>query len=126
MNVLEQGAGGRVRVHYISYENSYDEWKDETELETIDEDSEEPEPSVTELLEPYSLYKDLSVKIKKALSCNRTSSPQIKLVMPFDIPMFNNGLRTSGIPTKVVGENQYYKINLYRDLNHLLGNNWHF
>ena len=126
MNVLERGAGGCVRVHYIGYENSYDEWKDETELETIDEDSEEPELSVTELLEPYLFYKDLSVKIKKALSCDRTSSPQIKLVMPFDILMFNDGLRTSGIPTKVVGENQHYKINLYRDLNHLLGNNCHF
>ena len=126
VDVLERGAGGRVKVHYIGYKNNYDEWKDETELETIEEDCEESEPSVTELLEPYSLYKDLGVKIKKALSCNRTTSPQIKLVMPFDILMFNGGLRTSGIPTKVTGGNQHYKINHYRDLNHLLGNNWHF
>ena len=107
MDVLEREAGGRVKVHYIGYKNSYDEWKDETELETIEEDCEESEPSVTELLEPYSLYKDLGVKIKKALSCYRTTSP---LVMPFDILMFNGGLRTSGIPTKVTGGNQHYKI----------------
>lgn len=125
VDILEREEG-RVKIHYIGYENSYDEWKDETELEMIDEDC-EPSRSVTEdLLEPYSLYKDLSVRIKKAITCNRTSSPQVKLVMPFDILMFNGGLRTSGIPTKIVGGNQYYKISHYRDLNHLLGINWHF
>ena len=116
-----------MRVHYIGYESSYDEWKYEAELEVIEEDAEEIKPSVTEeLLEPYSLYKDLGVRIKKALSCNRTGSPRIKVVMPFDILMFNGGLRASGIPTKVIGGNQHYKINHYRDLNHLLGRNWHF
>ena len=126
VDIIER-ENGRVRVHYIGYESGYDEWKDEAELEVIEEDAEETEPLVTEkILEPYSLYKDLGVRIKKALSCTRTSSPQIKVVMPFDILMFYGGLRASGIPTKVVGGNQHYKINHYRDLNHLLGRNWHF
>ena len=123
-NILER-EGSRVKIHrYVGYESSYDEWKDEAELEMMDEGS---EASVTEdLLEPHSLYKDLSLRIKRALTCNRTSSPQVKIVMPFDILMFNGGLRVSGIPTKVVGGNQQYKISHYRDLNHLLGSNWHF
>ena len=100
VDILEREEG-RVRVHYIGYESTHDEWKDEAELEVLEEDSEEPEPS-EELLEPYSLYKDLGVRIKKALSCNRVGSPQIRLVMPFDILLFNGGLRASGIPTKVV------------------------
>ena len=113
-----------MKIHYVGYESSYDEWKDEAELATMDEGS---EASVTEdLLEPYSLYKDLSLRFKRALTCNRTSSPQVKIVMPFDILMFNGGLRVSGISTKVVGGNQQYKISHYRDLNHLLGSNWHF
>lgn len=72
------------------------------------------------------MYKDLGVRIKKALSCSRTGSPQIRLVMPFDIFLFNGGLRASGIPSKVIGGNQHYKISHYQDLNHLLGKNWHF
>ena len=46
--------------------------------------------------------------------------------MPFDVVMFNGGLKASGIATKVIGGNQHYRIYHYRDLNHLLGINWHF
>ena len=98
------------------------------ELESLEEDCEKLAllSGKEELLESYSLYKDLGIKIKKSLSCNRRSSPMIKIVMPFDVVMFNGGLKTSGIATKVVGGNQHYRINHYRDLNHLLGRNWHF
>ena len=54
------------------------------------------EASVMEdLLEPYSFYKDLSLRIERALTCNKTSSLQVKIVMPFDILMFNRGLQVS-------------------------------
>ena len=42
--------------------------------------------------------------------------------MPFDVIMFNGGLKSSGIPSKIVGGYQHYKI---MHLNHLLGQNWH-
>ena len=56
-----------MKIHYVGYESSYDKWKDEAELETIDEGLEAP--VTEELLEPYSLYKDLSLRIKRALTC---------------------------------------------------------
>ena len=31
----------RVKVHYIGYGDSFDEWKDESELETLDLDEEQ-------------------------------------------------------------------------------------
>ena len=45
--------------------------------------------------------------------------------MPFDILLFNGGLKESGVPSKKVGGTQHYKIMHYKDLNHLLGYNWH-
>ena len=98
-----------VRVHYIGYKDDYDEWKDVTELESLEEDCEQLEllSDKEQLLESYSLYKDLSIKIKKSLSCNRRSSPRIKIVMPFDVVMFNGGLKASGNAIKVIGGNQH-------------------
>ena len=46
--------------------------------------------------------------------------------MPFDLLLFNGGLKAAGTPGKVVGGTQQYKIQNYKDLNHLLGDNWHF
>ena len=116
----------RVKIHYIGYEDHFDEWRDEAEVETL-QDTEETESIAEpcEVLEPYSFYRDLGIKIKRSLSCNRTASPAIKIVMPFDVIMFNGGLKSSGIPSKKVGGYQHYKIMHYKDLNHLLGQNWH-
>ena len=62
----------RVRVHYIGYNDDYDEWKDVTELESLEKDCEKLAllSGKEELLESYLLYKDLGIKIKKSLSCN--------------------------------------------------------
>ena len=45
--------------------------------------------------------------------------------MPFDVLLFNGGLKSLGNPSKNLGGNQHYKIVHYKDLNHLLGQNWH-
>jgi len=83
-----------------------------------------------EVLEPFSLYKELSLHIKRhikrSLSCNRKGSPSIKITMTFDILLFNGGLKAAGTPCKMVKGVQHYKIQHYKDLNGLLGNNWHF
>ena len=46
--------------------------------------------------------------------------------MSFDLLLFNGGLKQSGIPSRQVAGNQYYKIRHYQDLNHLLGSHWHY
>ena len=45
--------------------------------------------------------------------------------MPFDLLLFNGGLKEVGVPSKSVGDIQHYKIGHYRDLNHLFGQNWY-
>ena len=46
--------------------------------------------------------------------------------MPFDILLFNGGLKCSGIPSGKKSGVQHYKLNNYADIDHLLGANWHF
>ena len=52
----------------------FDKWKEE-ELEEFNEDQLESPPSDSILVEPFSLYKELGVRIKKGLLCSRTASP---------------------------------------------------
>ena len=91
-------------IHYVGYEDHVYEWRNEEEVEILDQDTEETESNVEpcEVLEAYSFCRDLGIKIKRALSCNRTASPVIKIVMPFNVIVFNGGLKSSDIPSKKV------------------------
>ena len=62
---------------------------------------------------------------KRALLCSRTASPVVRISMPFDVTLFNGGLRLAAIPSKKSRGCQQYKIKHYQDLNHLLGMDWH-
>jgi len=102
----------------------FDKWKEE-ELEEFNEDQLELPPSDSIIVEPFSLYKELDVRIKKGLLCSRAASPMKKVVMPFDFLLFNGGIKEAGIASKKIGGVQHYKIRHYRDLDVLLGKNWH-
>ena len=65
---------------------------------------------------PYSLYKDLSMQIKKSIVCSRNASPKVKIIMPFDLWMFNGGMKMAGRPVKKIGRVQYYELDNYQDL----------
>jgi len=122
----EQGAGStgsRVKVHYIGYSEEYDEWRDKEDIEDLTDTDNLPVhlPSV---YSPYSLYKDLALRIKKSLTCAR-ASPNAKIVLPFDSLSFNGGLKLAGVPSRKQGGVQHYTIKSYEDLNELLGCNWH-
>ena len=110
--------GSRVKIHYIGYSDTFDEWKDISEIEDIH--TEVPQPTHA----PYSLYQDLSIRIKRSLTCAR-GSPDVKIVMPFDALTFNGGLKSVGMRSKRIGGIQHYKIKTYKDLNVFLGCNWH-
>ena len=87
----------RVKVHYVGYSSKYDEWKDKSEIKFSQCEDEVADPDI---YEPFSLHKELSLKIKRALSCNRTASPNIKISMPFDLLIFNGsviGMRVSRV-----------------------------
>ena len=40
VNIVDNDGQGRVKIHYVGYSSSHDEWRDETELASID-----PQPS---------------------------------------------------------------------------------
>lgn len=118
--------GSKVKVHYIGYSKKYDEWKDEEEiLDGRDAGHLAKNEANGLICKPYSLYEDLSIKIKRALTCRRSGSPLVKITMPFDVLLFNGGLKLAGKPSKKVLGVQYFEINHYKDLNHLLGKYWH-
>ena len=131
--VEEQGS--RVKVHYIGYSCSYDEWRNREEIELLDSEvAEEPESTqgmeseaiATTRYNPFSLFNELLFKIKSGLSCNRKVSPKIKITMPFDLVAFNGSFKVAGTPSRKIGGTQYYTISNYQDLNHWLGPNWHY
>lgn len=123
---IEERTDSRVKVHYVGYSSIYDEWKDISELETLREEQAEQQPVPCTPFQPFSLYKDLRLKIKLAMSCSRKASPSVRVSTSFDIVLFNGGLKQSGVPSRQVAGNQYYKIRHYCDLNPLLGSRWHY
>jgi len=130
VEILE-ACGDRVKVHYVGYSKKYDEWKERGDVEDIstrpEDTSTRPEPSDTvPLYRPYSFYDDLKFRVKKSITCSLHTSPKVKITMPVDVLLFNGGLKMAGTPIKMVGGVQYYGIHKYRDINHLLGDNWHY
>jgi len=76
----------------------------------------------------YLLFKELSLCIKRALSCGRKASPEVKITMPFDVTLFNEGLRLAAVLLKKSRGHiqlQQYKIRHCKDLNRFLGTDWH-
>ena len=123
-----------MKVHYIGYSTRYDEWKDASEVEDITPSNTTTTTTATRSTEqpptvvyrPYSFYENLRVQIKQSMICSRKRSPNIKIRMPIDVMMFNGGLKMAGYPENRVRGVQCYKIEHYRDLDSLLGKNWHF
>ena len=90
MWVLEcDEARNRVKIHYVGYDASDDEWREAADVVTIDNDSSDRETEVHStnpvlIAAPFSLYKELTGRIKIALNNGRKQSPCIKIEMPFD------------------------------------------
>ena len=126
--------GSKVRIHYIGYDDSADEWRESTELvkltstRTSSVSSTESKCNVqsNQPIQQFSLYNELRIKIKQALVCGRKQSPLVVINMPFDFLLFKGGLQAAGKPKRVVNGNQHYQLKSYQDLDILLGPNWHF
>jgi len=116
VEIVERAEDKRVKVHYVGYEDIFDEWKDEDDLEELVQEVSSSSPAAkkskmpVEVLEPFSLYKELNFHIKRSLSCNRKGSPLTKITMAFDILLFNSGIKAAGTPCKMVKGVQHYKI----------------
>ena len=119
VTVLEDD-GSRYRVHYVGYSDSYDEWKDYSDVEARN-DCDVDEGDNT----PFSLYRKLANKIKASLKSGRKESPIVKIEMPFDRITFDGGLGLCGVKQSYMRGSQRYTISTYKKLNHLLGVDWH-
>ena len=86
----------------------------------------EPETNVDVVFAPFSLYSESSVKVKCALSSRRKENPSVRIDMPFDKMLFDGELKVYGTPSRVYRATQRYKIPNFKDLNPLLGQNWHY
>ena len=97
VDVVDDNDGqGRVKIHYVGYSSSHDEWRDETELVSID-----PQPSEHSMETDcngimyalFSLYNELGSRIKSSLMSRRKESPTVRIELPFDIKvLFEGGL----------------------------------
>lgn len=116
VDILEQEAG-KVKVHYIGYGSSDDEWKDEDEIVDICE-------PVCLLSNTFSLHQELALAIKSRLQSSRKGSPEVKIVMDFDKTVYESGLKVLGTLKKERGIEKYV-IKTYSDLDTILGENWY-
>ena len=129
---IVQRKGTRVKIHYVGYSSSHDEWRDEKDVVVCTNNHEEtasvsPRTSKkAETVQPFSLHFELGHKIKQMLTCSRKASPLVLITMPFDLSLFNGGLKAAGKPSKTVNGNQRYTLARYQDVAHLLGEDWHF
>ena len=125
-----ESAGSKVRIHYIGYDDSTDEWREPTELVQLTS-TRTPRVSTNsntqsmQPIQPFSLYNKLRIKIKQALVCGRKQSPVV-INMPFDFLLFTGGLQAVGTAKRVVHGDQYYQLQSYHNLDVILGPNWHY
>ena len=101
VEVVER-AGSRVKVHYIGYDNTSDEWRELSDIITTNAEGPVISKTCITQVHPYSLYQELGIKIKQALVCGRKQSPVVKINMGFDCLLFKGGLQTAGISTRCV------------------------
>lgn len=90
-----------MQIHYIGYDAKFDEWKDKAEIECLTDNEAEAQDSLemdtrsmSMYYKPLSLYDILRIQIKRVLTCGRKGSPSITISMPFDILLYNSGLKS--------------------------------
>lgn len=127
-------SGSRGRIHFIGYDNGYDEWRDLSELVNIPPNPKSCKDNSANVtihdtpIQPYTLYNELRIKIKQALVCRTgKGSPSVTIDMGFDYLLFKGGLQAVGVAKQSThGRNLRYKLISYKDLDPLLGQNWHY
>jgi len=115
---------GLVKIHYLGFSQDFDEWRDPLDIVSLYEGSEVDDPKSHVLL-PFSLYSELSSAIKKALNSGRKESPHVRSKMSFDKLQFTGGLKACSSLLRTYRGTERHKITDYKDLDCLLGKNWH-
>ena len=118
--------GDRVKIHYVGYEDRFDEWREKEEVEDWKDAEHGGQQLETELYQPFSLHQELAYHIKSSLKGSR-KDPVIRIEMPFDLLLFNGGLKCCGnLLRRSRGHDIYgLKRYAYADLKPLLSDRWH-
>ena len=87
--VERDAANARVKIHYIGYSTSDDEWRSTADIL----DFTPPKPLISPT---FSLYQELALKIKRSLQGLRKASPEVRIEMDFDAIIFDGGLKRLG------------------------------
>ena len=107
--------GSQVKIHYISYDSSADEWRELSDLVHSTNSGDTNNSNTTNnssnnidntIIQPYSLYNELRIKIKQALVCGRKQSPVVTIDMGFDYLLFKGSLQAAGISKRLVHGSQ--------------------
>ena len=97
IEVLEK-CDGRVRIHYVGYSELYDECCLQSEIvvqnSTVQHDTDGSRAVCVTVLYVFSLYRELSLRIKQCLTSGRESIPLVKIKTSFDKVQYNGGLNS--------------------------------
>ena len=139
LQVLESDeANALVKVRYVGYDSSYDEWRPASEIidlteedNTVNESSINPCSAVRvqqEFYSPtvknFSLYEELRFKIKSLLVSSRRGDPNCCVSMPFDTVHFD-GLIRWGVLDKQSKKQGMYLLTALTKLDDILGERWY-
>ncbi len=106
----------KVKIHYIGYNSTHDEWIDRIDLV-------HRAPAPVEEVE-LSLLTVLATTIKQRLACFRKDDPSVKIYLPFDSTSFVE-LAAKGKSLGKIQGNEHYTIRNYKCFNELLGEQWY-
>ena len=112
-----------VRIHYIGYDEEFDEWRQADDLVPLNNNI---HTTQVPIIQPYSLHFELGLKLKQNLVCGKKQAPRVTIDMGFDYLLFRGGLQVAGVAKETVRVIQRYTLVGYHDLDHLLGENWHY
>ena len=121
VEVVEE-EGERVKIHYVGYDDRFDEWRQKEEIKNVSEHG--GQQLEIEPYERFDLHQELAYQIKLGLK-NSRKDPEIRIEMPFDLLVFNGGLKCCGRLLRKSMGHDIYGLDRYSDLKPLLGNCWH-
>ena len=70
----------RVKVHYIRYGESDDEWRNSEDIVGLNTHY----PEVAERYTPFALHRELAFQLKLALDACNHRDPEVRIELPFD------------------------------------------